>query len=118
MATASTTIATRPAAPAPWQRMRPDTIVLIGTILLGLIGFIVLYPIILLAINSFNVAPFGRAEAWGLANWDAVFSQPRIVTALQNTLSLAVTRQGIALIIGVVLAWILARTNLPGRRWL
>ena len=87
---------------------------LIGTILLSMIGFIVLYPLILLAINSFNVAPFGRAEAWGLDNWQAVFSQPRIVEALKNTLTLAVVRQSIALVIGVMLAWILARTNLPG----
>jgi iron(III) transport system permease protein len=39
-------------------------------------------------------------------------------SAIVNTLTLTATRQGLALVVGVVLAWLLARTNLPGRNWL
>jgi iron(III) transport system permease protein len=61
---------------------------------------------------------FGRELTWGLGNWETALTQPRMLTALWNTLSLAVTRQAIALVIGVGLAWLLARTNVPGRNWL
>ena len=47
-------------------------------VLLAVIAFVVLYPILLLLINSFRVDDFGRATTWGVANWQAAFSQPRI----------------------------------------
>ena len=81
--------------------------------LLALIAFVVLYPMWLLLYNSFQVGTFGQATALGLENWQAALSQPRIVSALENTMTLAVTRQAIATVIGVGLAWTLARTNLP-----
>jgi iron(III) transport system permease protein len=97
---------------------RMDGMVLLTIVLLLVVGFVVLYPIVLLAVNSFRVGVFGQASTWGIENWAAAFSQPRIVSALQNTLSLAFTRQAISIFIGVGIAWLLARTNLPGRSWL
>jgi iron(III) transport system permease protein len=82
------------------------------------VAFIVLYPIVLLAINSFNTAAFGRGWTWGIDNWTTSFTQPRIANALWNTVTLSVTRQFISILIGVTIAWLLARTNLPGRNWL
>jgi len=98
--------------------MRPDMVTILSTLLLALIAFMVLYPIILLAYNSFQVGPFGRPTTFGLANWQAAFTQPKILTALGNTFTLLLTRQAMATVIGVLLAWVLARTNLPGRHWL
>jgi iron(III) transport system permease protein len=115
---ATTAVGSRPAGPTLLQRLQPDLVGVLGTILLAIVAFMVLYPIVLLTINSFRVGDFGRATGWGLANWQAAFSQPRMVEALQNTFSLAITRQAVATVIGVTLAWILARTNLPGRHWL
>jgi iron(III) transport system permease protein len=115
---AATAVATRPVSLSLARRLRPDVLTLLCTVLLGIIAFIVLYPIVLLLINSFRVGDFGRATTWGLANWQAAFSQPRIVTALQNTFTLAIARQALGMTIGVTLAWILARTNLPGRHWI
>jgi iron(III) transport system permease protein len=115
---AATAVATRPVSLSLARRLRPDVLTLLCTVLLGIIAFVVLYPIVLLLINSFRVGDFGRATTWGLANWQAAFSQPRIVTALQNTFTLAIARQALGMSIGVTLAWILARTNLPGRHWI
>lgn len=115
---ASTTAAARPIGQPLLDRLRPDLITVLCTVLLAIVGFVVLYPIVLLAVNSFRVGDFGRATAWGLGNWQAAFSQPKILGALENTFTLALTRQAIATLIGVSLAWILARTNLPGRHWL
>jgi iron(III) transport system permease protein len=114
---ATTAPATRFEAPVA-GRLRIDALVVICVVLLALVGFIVLYPIGLLAINSFRVGVFGQPSTWGVENWQAAFSHPRIVSALTNTLTLAVTRQTISILIGVSIAWLLARTNLPGRSWL
>jgi iron(III) transport system permease protein len=115
---AATTIGARPASLPLTQRLRPDLFAVLCTVLLALIAFVVLYPIILLAINSLQVEQFGRPTTLGLANWQAAFTQPKILDALGNTFTLVVTRQALATVIGVGLAWILARTNLPGRHWL
>lgn len=88
------------------------------TLVLLAVAFLVVYPIILLLVQSFEEGPFGRPTGWGLANWAAAMSDPRIGSALWNTVTLAATRQGIATVIGIVLAWLIARTDLPGRDWL
>src|ERR1043166_9530268 len=112
------TTAARPAGFSLPDRLRGDGIVVLCVLLLAVVAFVVLYPIVLLAINSFRVGVFGQASVWGIENWQSAFSQPRIVNALKNTLSLAIARQVLAIVIGISLAWLLARTNLPGRSWL
>jgi len=104
--------------PVPQGRARPDGLALACTVLLVVVAFLVLYPLLLLAINSFRVGEFGREAVWGLDNWRIALSQPRMRSALENTFTLALTRQAIATVIGILLAWLLARTNLPGRNWL
>ncbi len=81
------------------------------------VGFLVVYPILLLLLHSFEVGPLGRTTHWGLDNWRTAFETPGILAAVWNTMSLAVTRQGIAIVLGIMLAWLLARTDLPGRGW-
>ena len=88
------------------------------TIVLAVVGFFVLYPIWLLLINSFQVGQFGLATHWGLANWHDALTQPVMRRAIVNTVTLTATRQSIALVTGVLLAWVIARTNVPGRYWL
>ncbi len=109
--------AKQPVSSAP-PRFRVDGLTILYVILLTFVAFIVLYPIVLLAINSFNTAPFGRGWTWGVQNWQTSLTQPRIGTALWNTVTLSVTRQVLSILIGVTIAWLLARTNLPGRGWL
>jgi iron(III) transport system permease protein len=91
---------------------------LLFALLLALVAFLVLYPIVLLVINSFQVGALGQESTWGLANWRAALSERQMREALLNTLTLTITRQAIAFILALPLAWLLARTNLPGRHWL
>src|ERR1041385_4744702 len=112
---ATTAAAAASVSPPGLNRLRLDAMTLVCTILLAFVAFVVLYPLALLVWNSFQVGTFGQATRFGLDNWQAALSQQRIVTALQNTVTLAVTRQAIAVVVGVLLAWLLARTNLPGR---
>jgi iron(III) transport system permease protein len=41
-----------------------------------------------------------------------------MLSAIWNTITLTATRQAISFAIGIVLAWVIARTDLPGRAWL
>ena len=91
-----------------------------ATVLLTLVALFVLlvtvYPVIQIAIQSFNSATPGQAPAWGLDGWRAVLTERGLQAAAWNTVTLTVVRQGIAVVIGVFIAWLLARTDLPGAR--
>lgn len=91
---------------------------LLFSILLALVAFVVLYPILLLIINSFQVGIFGREMTWGLDNWRTALAEPKFRDAIFNTLSLTAVRQFISFVLGVCLAWLFARTNLPGKQYL
>ena len=54
--------------------------------LIVVFGFYVLGPVLLIFVNSFNLAQVGQPEEWSLANWRLAFSQPDIGEALRNTL--------------------------------
>jgi iron(III) transport system permease protein len=114
MASAASTLANRGLA----TRGRGISITGLGiifAILLALVTFVVLYPILLLIINSFQVGIFGREMTWGLDNWRTALSEPKFRDAILNTLGLTAIRQFIAFGLGVCLAWLFARTNLPGK---
>lgn len=114
MASAAPPIANRGVVP----RSRGISITGLGllfSILLALVAFVVLYPILLLVINSFQVGIFGREMTWGLDNWRTALSEPKFRDAIFNTLGLTAVRQFIAFGLGVCLAWLFARTNLPGK---
>ena len=83
------------------------------TFLLLVVGFLVLTPLILMIINSFQIARPGQPIVWGLDGWVKAFSTPGIIKAMTNTFTLAITRQAIALLIGAFFAWLIARTDLP-----
>ena len=79
------------------------------------LGFYLLYPVLLLLIYTFNVAPevfFGQPQ-WGLDNWRAAFQKPDILGSLWNSLRVWGLTVGISLPVAVVIAWVLARTRIP-----
>ena len=51
--------------------------------------------------------------AYGFGNFDSLFQYPQI---LLNTLTVSLAAAAMALVIGFLMAWILARTNVPGRK--
>lgn len=86
---------------------------LLMSLLLGIVAFVVLVPLFLMILNSFQVSKPGEPMIYGLQGWREAFSSPGILSAIYNTFSLALARQFIALILGIVLAWLLARTDIP-----
>ena len=82
-------------------------------LLILVVGFLVLTPLFLMVLNSFQIARPGAPIVWGLEGWVKAFTTPGITKAMYNTLTLAVTRQAIALLIGSFFAWLIARTDIP-----
>jgi iron(III) transport system permease protein len=82
-------------------------------ILIVVVAFLVLTPLFLMILNSFQTARPGQPIVWGMEGWVKAFSTPGIVKAMTNTFTLAITRQAIALLIGAFFAWLVARTDIP-----
>ena len=97
-----------------WLAIEPATICI--AVLFGVVAFLVLTPLLLLLVGSFQLARPGEAPVYGFAGWRRAFTDPTILEALWNTVSLAVVRQAIALVIGVLLSWLIARTDLPWKK--
>jgi iron(III) transport system permease protein len=96
--------------------IEPATICI--AVLFAIVAFLVLTPLLLLLVGSFQLARPGEVPVYGLAGWRRAFSDPSILQALWNTVSLSVVRQSIALVIGVLLSWLIARTDLPWKKGL
>lgn len=96
--------------------LEPATLLM--TLLLAVVAFLVLTPLFLMLLNSFQLARPGQLPVYGLAGWKQAVQDPSMLSALWNTVSLAVTRQAIALVVGVMLAWLIARTDLPWKNGL
>ncbi|MDQ4077757.1 MAG: iron ABC transporter permease [Chloroflexota bacterium] len=90
-----------------WRRPQAPLIVLIPSIIFALL---LLIPLLYLFVRT---AELGGSEIW------RYLSRPRTLSALWNTVLLGLSTTLVTISIGVPLAWLTARTDLPGRRlWL
>ena len=87
---------------------------LLGWAVVLVVGLGTLAPILLLIISSFDVAEPTQGAVFGLKNWKDAFLDSRILDAIWMTLKLAGTRVVIAVVAGIVFAWLIARTDMPG----
>ncbi len=76
-------------------------------------GFWIFAPIFVVLLNSFNVAQAGQPAIWSLENWTFAFSQPDILKTIGNTVLVYFGYTGIGFPLAVLIAWTLARTNIP-----
>jgi iron(III) transport system permease protein len=81
-------------------------------VLIGVMGFIVVYPLVLIVVNSFNTATIAEDPVYGLKAWREAFSEPGIWRSLWNSVKIGVVLQLISLPMGIFLSWLLARTNI------
>jgi len=89
---------------------------LVGGCLLVLVAFISLYPLSLVVLNSFQLSRPGQTLRYGFDGWRA-FAQPFILQTLYNTFLLVLVRQLITFPFAVLVAWLIARTDLPRRNF-
>jgi iron(III) transport system permease protein len=85
-----------------------------GVFVAVVVAILVLYPIFFLLQAAFNVGdPDARPPtAYGLSNFGGLFDYPQIII---NTLVVSTASTIMALVFGFLMAWILSRTNVPGR---
>jgi len=96
-------------------RLRGNWQGLITLAVLLAVGFLVLLPVVFLVEESLNVGdPMAfPPQQYGLANYAAMFEED--LQVISNTVIIAVAATVMAILIGFSLAWILTRTNVPGR---
>jgi len=80
---------------------------------LGIVMFSVLYPAGVIVFTSFEMPGAKVASGLGLQGWKIAFSDPAIISAIWNTVTVTFARQAIALPIAILLAWVIARTDVP-----
>src|SRR5258708_8125824 len=103
------------AQPIPRARRTFEWQALLCTCLLAVIGFSILYPSGLVILQSFDVADPGQARQWALQGWQSALSEPLLRSSLVNTVFLTVLKQALTLPLAIGIAWLLARSDLPGR---
>lgn len=91
----------------------------IMAVLILFFGFYIIYPIILIFIESFNVAGVivGTYE-FGVEHWRQAFSEPETFQSLRNTMVVFVAYTTISFPLAVLISWILARTPIRYSRGL
>jgi iron(III) transport system permease protein len=90
---------------------------LLMLLVLALCVALVIYPVVFIIAESINTGEAGvfPPPAIGLENFAGMSED---VDVIVNTLLVASGATVMAVVIGFVLAWILTRTNIPGRSWL
>ncbi len=89
---------------------------LAGALVAIVAGLLVLYPVAFLLQAALNVGdPDARPPTeYGFDNFAGLLAYPQIIL---NTLTVSFAATVMALILGFVMAWIITRTNVPGRRF-
>ncbi|MBM3225425.1 MAG: iron ABC transporter permease, partial [Candidatus Tectomicrobia bacterium] len=94
---------------------RFNTQTLLTGVVMVICAGLVLYPLVFLVQVALNT---GDPQAWppeqyGIDNFDGLFRSPKV---LLNTLHVSALATCMAVLIGFTMAWILSRTDVPGRR--
>jgi iron(III) transport system permease protein len=87
-----------------------------ATFLLLATGFFVLYPLALLVYGSFVVSRGDGRAGFGFEAWLSAWNQAGMVQSLVNTATRTVATEIISLPLAVLIAWLVARSDLPGKR--
>ena len=100
----------------PAFRMRISALRLAEFLMLAFFAVVMGLPLLFLLVGSFNLSPPGREAVYGVGNWVRAFSDPGTLSALWMSFVLSVVRLIPAIILSVLVAWLVARTDMPGGR--
>lgn len=84
----------------------------------GIIIVLIGLPIFMVVQGSLLVSAPGEAARYGLQNWQEAWADPRVGPALRNSAGITVARMLLAFLVAIPVAWLVARTNIPGAGWL
>ena len=88
---------------------------IVSVVVMLVVAFLVVLPMIFLVEESLNTGdPMAfPPQEYGIKNYIAMFDED--LNVLVNTVVIALMATVMAILIGFTLAWILTRTNVPGR---
>src|SRR3954462_5295714 len=86
------------------------------TLVLLVMGLFVLYPLVLLVYGSFLFEQPGGGKVLGFGAWIAAWDQPGMAQAIINTFKRSVVTEILSLPLAIMIAWLVARPDLPGKR--
>jgi iron(III) transport system permease protein len=79
---------------------------------------VIMAPILVIMSWTVLEKQVGEAAVLTLANFSTAFGNPTVVSAIRNTIYASLGSTALATVLGVTLAWIVTRTNVPGKRTL
>ncbi len=86
----------------------------IVALLIIFFAFYIVYPVILIFIQSFNVAGYIEGQyKFGLGHWREAFAEPDVFESLRNTILIFAAYTAISFPLAVLISWVLARTPIP-----
>lgn len=83
-------------------------------LLIALLLFLTAYPMAMLLYGSLHTTPPGEAGTFNLDGYRAMLSRTNAIV-LANTIGLSLIKTGLAMSLAIFLAWVIARTDTPGR---
>ncbi len=75
----------------------------------------IITPVAIVLFRSFTTTRLGAAAGFTVANYLRVFHDPQILPMIQNSIVYAGGSAVLGTLVGALLAWIVARTNTPGK---
>ena len=75
-------------------------------------------PLLFLLTGSFNLSAPGKPAVYGVDNWLRAFTDSGTLSALGMSFTLSVVRLIPAMILSVSFAWLIARTDMPGGKFI
>ena len=126
MIAAATSVSVRPALRRAWRRATRAHVVL-GVVLLAAMFYFVVTPLLIMVNTTItwqtedvrlaqDVVPGALTAFHWLRVFNSQISEPMLWQPLVNTLVTSVGVSALALTIGALLAWLVVRTDLPGRK--
>lgn len=99
-----TTIGGKSTFGAAWDFPRTDWVLNLSIVLFAMLAFVL--PTLQLVLSSFNTV-FGRYDSLSLRNYEKLFADPLVISALGNTLQFMIIGGFITVLLGAVLTYAL-----------
>ena len=90
------------------------TTIIMGS-LLGIVGFLVIYPLFMIFFASFKGGPPGEPSPFTLRGYAEAYTSKETYTTLFTTIWLGLVRAVLAVALAILLAWVVTRTDTPWR---
>jgi len=101
----------------PTLRMPGRSVAVLASV--GILCYLILGPLLMVVFSTFRDTdgslPFEAHVPWALSNYEAVFLRPQTYEVLGTTVIFAVASIVLSFSIGIALAWVVERTDLPFR---